>query len=238
MNLGIQDAVNLGWKLGGVLRGTLPEDILDTYHADRHPAAARTSATTALVVRLAMQRGRSRRAVRNAAFWAADRAGLVQRVLTPLLSQLDVDYGAPSERPIRFPTRRPHPGLRVPLFPPPGAGPGAAGNPSLARDGYTVACWPGRKVPGNWDEACGTVARQLPDGVGFVDLAGLPAASAGGMRRAFGASPLIAVVRPDGHLGHVAGLENPDDTLSFLEVQRGPPHPPSRRRQPADTPTR
>ncbi|WP_086840980.1 FAD-dependent monooxygenase [Amycolatopsis kentuckyensis] len=36
MNTGIQDAVNLGWKLAAVLRGTAPESLLDTYHAERH----------------------------------------------------------------------------------------------------------------------------------------------------------------------------------------------------------
>lgn len=41
IGLGIQDAVNLGWKLAGVVRGIVPESLLDTYHAERHPAAAR-----------------------------------------------------------------------------------------------------------------------------------------------------------------------------------------------------
>lgn len=41
LSLGVQDAVNLGWKLGQVVRGTCPESLLDTYHAERHPAVAR-----------------------------------------------------------------------------------------------------------------------------------------------------------------------------------------------------
>ena len=40
MNLGIQDAVNLGWKLAAVARGAVPETLLDTYHAERHPVSA------------------------------------------------------------------------------------------------------------------------------------------------------------------------------------------------------
>jgi len=46
LNTGIQDAVNLGWKLGQVVRGTSPDDLLDTYHAERHPVAARVLQTT------------------------------------------------------------------------------------------------------------------------------------------------------------------------------------------------
>jgi 3-(3-hydroxy-phenyl)propionate hydroxylase len=41
LSLGVQDAVNLGWKLAQVAGGTSPESLLDTYHDERHPVAAR-----------------------------------------------------------------------------------------------------------------------------------------------------------------------------------------------------
>jgi 3-(3-hydroxy-phenyl)propionate hydroxylase len=41
LSLGVQDAVNLGWKLAQVVNGTSPESLLDTYHAERHPVGAR-----------------------------------------------------------------------------------------------------------------------------------------------------------------------------------------------------
>jgi hypothetical protein len=40
--LGMGDAVNLGWKLAQVIKGTSPDDLLDTYQAERHPATARS----------------------------------------------------------------------------------------------------------------------------------------------------------------------------------------------------
>jgi 2-polyprenyl-6-methoxyphenol hydroxylase-like FAD-dependent oxidoreductase len=40
LNLGVQDAVNLGWKLAARIRGWAPETLLDTYQAERHPVAA------------------------------------------------------------------------------------------------------------------------------------------------------------------------------------------------------
>src|SRR5204863_3893834 len=46
LNTGVQDAVNLGWKLAQVVKGTSPESLLDTYHAERHPVAARVLRTT------------------------------------------------------------------------------------------------------------------------------------------------------------------------------------------------
>jgi hypothetical protein len=41
LSLGVQDAVNLGWKLAQVVNGTSPENLLDTYQDERHPVAAR-----------------------------------------------------------------------------------------------------------------------------------------------------------------------------------------------------
>jgi 3-(3-hydroxy-phenyl)propionate hydroxylase len=40
LNIGVQDAVNLGWKLAQVVKKTSPENLLDTYHAERHPVGA------------------------------------------------------------------------------------------------------------------------------------------------------------------------------------------------------
>src|SRR6195256_855104 len=40
LNTGVQDAVNLGWKLASVVKGTSPDSLLDTYQAERHPVAA------------------------------------------------------------------------------------------------------------------------------------------------------------------------------------------------------
>jgi hypothetical protein len=52
LNTGIQDAVNLGWKLAQVINEASPETLLDSYGAERHPVAARvlhnTVAQTAL----------------------------------------------------------------------------------------------------------------------------------------------------------------------------------------------
>jgi 3-(3-hydroxy-phenyl)propionate hydroxylase len=41
LNVGVQDAVNLGWKLAQVVHATSPESLLDTYHTERHPVGAR-----------------------------------------------------------------------------------------------------------------------------------------------------------------------------------------------------
>ena len=52
LNIGLQDAVNLGWKLAQVVKGTSRESLLDTYHAERHPIAARVLRNTMAQVAL------------------------------------------------------------------------------------------------------------------------------------------------------------------------------------------
>ncbi|MCH8543735.1 MAG: FAD-dependent monooxygenase [Alcanivorax sp.] len=54
LQIGVQDAANLGWKLAQVVKGTSPDSLLDTYHAERHPVAARVLRTT--LAHLALRR--------------------------------------------------------------------------------------------------------------------------------------------------------------------------------------
>ena len=58
LNIGVQDAVNLGWKLGQVVKGVSPESLLDTYQAERHPIGARVLRTT--LAQTALNRGDER----------------------------------------------------------------------------------------------------------------------------------------------------------------------------------
>ena len=58
LNIGVQDAVNLGWKLAQVVHATSPQSLLDTYQAERHPVAARLLAMT--MAQTALSRGDDR----------------------------------------------------------------------------------------------------------------------------------------------------------------------------------
>jgi 3-(3-hydroxy-phenyl)propionate hydroxylase len=58
LNMGVQDAVNLGWKLAQVVHGTSPDSLLDTYQAERHPICARILQTT--MAQTALSRGDDR----------------------------------------------------------------------------------------------------------------------------------------------------------------------------------
>lgn len=58
LQTGVQDAANLGWKLAQVVKGISPDSLLDTYHAERHPVAARVLRTT--MASVALRRGDER----------------------------------------------------------------------------------------------------------------------------------------------------------------------------------
>ena len=64
LNTGVQDAVNLGWKLAQVVKKTSPQSLLDTYHDERHPVGARVLQTTMAQVALTSP-GDRHQALRN-----------------------------------------------------------------------------------------------------------------------------------------------------------------------------
>jgi 2-polyprenyl-6-methoxyphenol hydroxylase-like FAD-dependent oxidoreductase len=90
LNIGVQDAVNLGWKLAQVVGRTSPEDLLDTYHAERHPVGARVLRTT--MAHVALRRADERtNALRDtiAELMSMDEP---RKSVAGMLSGLDVRY--------------------------------------------------------------------------------------------------------------------------------------------------
>jgi len=90
LNTGVQDAVNLGWKLAQVVNRTSPESLLDTYHAERHPVGARVLHNTMAQVALARPDDRQH-ALRDIV------TGLLsmdepRRRIAGMLSALDIHY--------------------------------------------------------------------------------------------------------------------------------------------------
>jgi 2-polyprenyl-6-methoxyphenol hydroxylase-like FAD-dependent oxidoreductase len=96
MNIGLHDAFNLGWKLAAVITDGADERLLDTYHDERHPAAARVLAQTNRTMQLAHLRSPLLRMLRDQ---------VVHQLPTPLrrrlleqVAGLDVDYGPSAGR--------------------------------------------------------------------------------------------------------------------------------------------
>ena len=90
LNIGVQDAVNLGWKLAQVVNGTSADGLLDTYHAERHPVAARVLQST--MAQTALARGDARTdALRGAMSELLD-MDEPRRRFAAMISGLDIRY--------------------------------------------------------------------------------------------------------------------------------------------------
>ncbi len=98
LNLGVQDAVNLGWKLAQVVRGVSPESLLDTYHAERHPVAAQVLRKT--LAQTALSRGDARMdAVRETLAELLRMEG-PRKQYAAMMSGLDIHYDLGSGHPL------------------------------------------------------------------------------------------------------------------------------------------
>jgi 2-polyprenyl-6-methoxyphenol hydroxylase-like FAD-dependent oxidoreductase len=199
MNTGLQDAVNLGWKLGAALGGWGPDWLVDSYTAERHPVGAGVLALSGRQFRLNTVRSPARRALR----WA------VHRLVVPLpqvQARLARDYSGIS---IAYPPAGPgespaHPlaGHRLPR----GAVTRSDGRrvrlPELFHDGTfvlldrsaaTSASAPGR--PGAGEAAGAAVPGRM---------ATVPYQGATGLRL-----PATMLVRPDGYIAWASDEPDP-----------------------------
>ena len=98
LQTGVQDAVNLGWKLAQVVNGSSPDGLLDTYHAERHPVGARVLRTTMAQVALSMTDERTE-AVRET---IAELLGMDEprKRIAGMLSGLDIHYDLGGDHPL------------------------------------------------------------------------------------------------------------------------------------------
>jgi 3-(3-hydroxy-phenyl)propionate hydroxylase len=90
LNTGVQDAVNLGWKLAQVVHGTSPDGLLDSYQAERHPVGARVLRNT--MAQVALGRADERhQALRDAVAELLEMDG-PRKHIAAMLSGLDIRY--------------------------------------------------------------------------------------------------------------------------------------------------
>jgi 3-(3-hydroxy-phenyl)propionate hydroxylase len=90
LNIGVQDAVNLAWKLAQVVHGTSPESLLDTYHAERHPVGARVLRAT--MAQTALSRADARTAALSETVADLLRMDEPRKRYAAMMSGLDVHY--------------------------------------------------------------------------------------------------------------------------------------------------
>lgn len=90
LSAGVQDAVNLGWKLAQVVEGASPDTLLDTYHDERHPVGARVLQAT--MAQVALLREDARTAAARDILADVLRMEEPRKHIAGLMSGLDIRY--------------------------------------------------------------------------------------------------------------------------------------------------
>jgi 2-polyprenyl-6-methoxyphenol hydroxylase-like FAD-dependent oxidoreductase len=189
LNTGVQDAVNLGWKLAQVVNKTSPDTLLDTYHAERHPVGARVLHNTMAQVALARIDERSQ----------ALRATMLEllsmdeprRRMAGMISGLDIHYDLGEGHPL-LGRRMPDLDLRT--------ADGAIRMFALLHDARPVLLNLGE--PGGFEISPWATRVRLVDakhdGVWGLPVLGEIAA------------PPAVLIRPDGHVAWIGDLTDPE----------------------------
>jgi 3-(3-hydroxy-phenyl)propionate hydroxylase len=90
LSAGVQDAVNLGWKLAQVISGTSPDTLLDTYHSERHPVGARILKAT--MAQVALHREDARTLAVRDIFGELLKMDEPRTYIAGMMSGLDIHY--------------------------------------------------------------------------------------------------------------------------------------------------
>ncbi|MEA2578583.1 MAG: 3-(3-hydroxy-phenyl)propionate hydroxylase [Chloroflexota bacterium] len=201
LNTGVQDAVNLGWKLAQVAKGISPDSLLDTYHAERHPVGARVLRTTMAQVALTRVDDRSE-ALRDS---VAELLSLDEprKRFGAMMSGLDIQYDLGEGHPLL--------GRRMPDL-----------DLATARGSLRVftLLHDARPVLLNFGEPGGFDITPWVDRVQVIDASydgpwELPAIGAV-------SAPAVMLIRPDGYVAWVGDLTQPGLTDALI-TWFGPP---------------
>lgn len=186
LNTGVQDAVNLGWKLAQVVKGTSPAELLDTYHAERHPVGARVLHNTMAQVALMRPDDRSRALLETVTeLLAMDEP---RRRIAGMMSGLDIGYDLGQGHPL-LGRRMPDLDLHTP------DGPTRVSSLlHAARPVFLDLAAPSVDLAG-WEDRVRLVAARVDGGWELPVVGEVPA-------------PAAVLVRPD---GHVAWAGDPAD---------------------------
>ena len=201
LNTGVQDAVNLGWKLAQVVHGISLDTLLDTYHAERHPVAARVLRNT--MAQAALNNPDDRHQALHATMSELLQMDEPRRRIAGEISGLDIHYDLGDGHPL-LGRRMPDLDLRtadgpVRLF-------------QLLHDARPLLLNLG--APGRCDSAslAGRIRRVDAECAGSFELPVVGEVTA----------PDAVAVRPDGHVAWVGNLDDPD-VPTTLATWFGPP---------------
>ncbi len=207
MNTGMQDAWNLGWKLGLVRKGLAKPELLDSFEAERLPVERRVLDITDFTQNVVGATDRFRQAARDLLAPLFTRSVAVQRRISLIVSELGVNY---HDSPIVEDHHLPHG---------PKAGQRAPDAIVAGRDGMPVHLMPllGRNhvlLTVDADLSSPALKEIAQDYAGIVDVQALTIDAAG--TSVYGNTPAFYLIRPDGHVAFRCGAQHPELLRAYL----------------------
>lgn len=204
MNTGIQDAINLAWKLALVARGGASSALLDTYHEERHPIGVQVIANSSRMIHMAMLGNPILQRLRSFLLRHLLRAGWIAPLARPFLAETALHYRKNSLARGRKGAAKLQPGDRLPNL-------SEAGKPiyqSLRHPGATLLI-------------AGTTSKDWPANLGHGEhscpIVPIEIQTPGILARTLGLKVGQAVlVRPDAYIGTFA--HDPDDLARWMET--------------------
>lgn len=216
LNTGFQDAVNLGWKLGGVMTGRLSPDILESYTRERLDSVNRVSALSTRLAKMSLYQSSPQIVLRDAAFRVASFTKVLENYVSPRFAQLDSSIGLEGRKRFTSKNKQLAAGDRIPLS--------WAQNwqaPVLAKDAYSILLWPGKTyIYEAWSSFCREVEAAMPEHK-IINLGAMPL---GRLLDKLGHRPQSIIVRPDGHIQSIVALEAAEYSKSLHVITQALPH--------------
>ncbi|MPR01456.1 hypothetical protein F0169_04800 [Pseudomonas sp. MAFF 212408] len=216
LNTGFQDAVNLGWKLGGVMNGSLSPHILETYTRERLDSVNRVSALSTSLAKMSLYQYTPQIALRDAAFRVASLTKVLENYVSPRFAQLDSIIGSDIKNSFSGKKKRLSAGDRIPLS--------WTENwqaPVLAKDAYSILLWPGKTYV---YEAWSDFSREVSSTMRAHKVINLGAMPLGRLLDRLGHLPQSIIVRPDGHIQSVISLDASAYSKSINAITHALPH--------------
>ncbi|MEX0445834.1 FAD-dependent oxidoreductase [Xenorhabdus sp. SGI246] len=193
MNSGFQDAVNLGWKLAGVIRGEYQSSFLDSYSEERVNGINRTSKLSTFLANVSLYKNRQAIFARDFAFRLASKTGLVDKLLSPRIAQIDIPHGELSEGKNLLES-----GRRIPL-----EWSKSFLAPYLSLTKYTVLFWPGNHyIYSDWTNYFDLALKSV-SGASLVNLSGKVL---GLLKNLLPSRSVCIIVRPDGFISDLIDI--------------------------------
>ncbi|WP_348991421.1 FAD-dependent monooxygenase [Xenorhabdus szentirmaii] len=198
MNSGFQDAVNLSWKLAGVIRNEYDSSLLESYSTERMNGIKRTSKLSTFLANVSLYKKLPAIFTRDFAFRIVSRTGIVDRFITPRIAQIDIPHRELSEGITKLES-----GRRMPL-----EWNKSTLSPHLSLTKHTIFFWPGNHyIYSEWVKYFNSATKTVI-GANLVNLSGKVL---GFIKDLLPANSVCIIVRPD---GFISDLVNIDDISS------------------------